>query len=173
MQRHRLPVSALLIVVARRHGLVRAAVFVAVLFVQRPHRHHEARRAEAALRAVALDHRFLHRMQRAVRLTQVLDGEERFAVQRRHELDAGVDRLEVDAARLVALADHDRARAAVAFGAAFLGAGAMRVLAQILQDGAGDGRILDLTDRVAVVEANRLSHVSLLSMFCVRWDVLR
>ena len=45
--------------------------------------------------------------------------------------------LNVDAARRVRLADHDRARAAVAFRAAFLGAGAARVFAQILQDGAG------------------------------------
>ena len=36
-----------------------------VVLVGRPQRHHEARRAEAALRAVALDHRLLHRMQRA------------------------------------------------------------------------------------------------------------
>ena len=64
---------------------------------------------------------------------------------------------------------HDRARAAVAFGAAFLGAGAMRVLAQILQHGAGDGRVLDLTDRVAMVEANRLGHVSLLSNVRCPW----
>ena len=34
--------------------------------VEREQRHHEARRAEAALRAVAVDHRLLHRVQRAV-----------------------------------------------------------------------------------------------------------
>ena len=154
---------------ARGHRAVRAALLVTMLFVYRPHRHDEARRAEAALRAVAFDHRLLHRMQRAVRLAQVFDGVERFAVERGHELDARVDRLEVDAARRVALADHDRACAAVAFGAAFLGAGAMRVFAQILQHGAGDGRVLDLADRVAVVEANRLSHVSLLSNVLCPW----
>ena len=62
--------------------------------VERPQRHHEAGRAEAALRAVAVDHRLLHRVQVAIRLPQVLDGEERLAVERRHELDAGVDGLE-------------------------------------------------------------------------------
>ena len=110
---------------------------------------------------MAVDHRLLHRMQRTVRLTQVLDRQQRLAVQRRQELDACVDGLELDRAGVGQLADDDRARAAVAFRAAFLGAGAMRVLAQVLQHGAGNVGAADFADRVTMVEADRLTHVSM------------
>ncbi len=62
-------------------------------------RHHEARRAEAALRAVALHHRLLHRMQAAIFGLQMLDREKLAAVQRRQEADAGIDRLIASAGR--------------------------------------------------------------------------
>src|SRR3546814_5231513 len=52
-------------------------------------RHDEARRAEAALRAVAVDHRLLHGMQPAA-LRQMLDGDELAAIQSAEKLDAGV-----------------------------------------------------------------------------------
>jgi hypothetical protein len=42
---------------------------------------------------VALDHGFLHRVQGAVGLAQVLDGDQRLAVESRQELAAGVDGL--------------------------------------------------------------------------------
>ena len=58
---------------------------------QGEHRHDEAGRAEAALRAVAVDHRLLHRVQPPVGALEVLDGEQLAAVEGRHELDAGVD----------------------------------------------------------------------------------
>ena len=57
-----------------------------------------------------------------------------------HELDAGVDRLQRDAPSPRELADDHRAGAAVAFGAAFLGAGAPRVLAQQVEHRASSGR---------------------------------
>ena len=57
MQRHRLPDSASSI--AARSGAMR-------VLVQAEQAHREAWRAEAALRAVAVDERALHRMQRAV-----------------------------------------------------------------------------------------------------------
>jgi len=72
-------------------------------------------------------------MQRAVGLPQVLDGEQRLAVQRGRELDAGVHGLHLQLAGGVQAADDDRAGAAIALGAAFLGAGAVQVLAQVLQ----------------------------------------
>ena len=56
-------------------------------------RHDEARRAEAALRAVTIDHRLLHRMQRAVLGRQMLDGDDMGGIQRADETDAGIDRL--------------------------------------------------------------------------------
>ena len=61
--------------------------------------HHEARRAEAALRAVLVDHEFLRRMQAAVGALEVLDRGQLAAVQRRHELDARVDRAMAQARR--------------------------------------------------------------------------
>lgn len=98
-------------------------------------------------------------MQRAVTLAQILDGEERVAIERRQELHARVDRLELHAAVSVRLADDDRARAAVTFGAAFLRAGAARVFAEVLQDGARRRRAAHFLDRMAVIEADRLAHV--------------
>lgn len=97
-------------------------------------------------------------MQRAVGLAQVFDGEQCAAVERRQELHARVDRLKRDAARAVRLADDDRARAAIALGAAFFGAGAARVFAQILKDGARGRRAAHFADRVAVIKADRLGH---------------
>jgi len=41
--------------------------------IEAEQRHHEARRAEAALRAVAVNHRLLHRMQ-LVAFGQIIDG---------------------------------------------------------------------------------------------------
>jgi hypothetical protein len=50
----------------RRGGAATAFAACHVVLVRRPERHHEPRRAEAALRRVAVDHRLLHRMERAV-----------------------------------------------------------------------------------------------------------
>ena len=55
-------------------------------------RHDEARCAEAALRAVMIDHRLLHRMQRPARCGQRLHGHDVTAVERGDEADAGIDR---------------------------------------------------------------------------------
>ena len=85
---------------------------IQVPLVGRPQRHHEARRAEAALGAVALDQRLLHRVElrhrvlvvplRVDRLAalalEIFHREQRLAVQRGQELDAGVDRLQLQAA---------------------------------------------------------------------------
>jgi hypothetical protein len=69
-----------------------------VLLVTGPQAHHEARRAEAALRAVAVHQALLHRMQRPARRGQVFHREQRLAVQRGQELDAGVDGRQAQAA---------------------------------------------------------------------------
>ena len=95
-------------------------------------------------------------MQRAVGGAQVFDGEERFAVERRQELDAGVDRFERERALRVELADDHRAGAAVAFSAAFLGAGAMPVFAQMLEHGARCGDARDLVDGPLAIKADGL-----------------
>ena len=83
--------------------------------------HHDARSAEAALRAVLARHRGLNRMQFAV-LGEVFDRNEFGAVQLAEQRDARIDRLVHDAA--VALARHDHgAGATIAFRAAFFSPG--------------------------------------------------
>ena len=99
-------------------------------------RHDEAGCAEAALRAVAIDHRLLHRMQAAVRAFQMLDRQQLAAVQRRQEADAGIDRL-VAQPSAIEPADDDGAGAAIALGAAFLAAGTRAVIAQPVEHGQG------------------------------------
>ena len=69
-------------------------------------------------------------------------------------------RLAPAAPRRRQLADHDGAGAAVAFVAAFLGAGAVRVLAQPVEHGARRGDAVDLDDGAAVEEADRLRSSS-------------
>jgi hypothetical protein len=155
-----------------------------VMLVGRPQRHHEARRAEAALRAVAVDQRLLHRVQavhgvralvallkrggrgclRSLALVlEVLDREQRLAVERGQELDAGIDRLQPQAADRVGraglgqLADHHGARTAVALVATLLGAGAARVLAQPVEHRAGRVDATDVDDLSAMEESDGLA----------------
>ena len=90
--------------------------------------HHDARRAEAALRAVQVDHRLLDRMER-VALGEILDGDEFDAVELAKQQDAGVDRLVAQPPALQARQDN-RAGAAVAFAAALLRSLGERLLAQ-------------------------------------------
>ena len=105
--------------------------------------HHEARRAEAALRSVAANHGFLGRVdagglvahdQRVAR--EVFYGPQRQPVHGMRQAYAAVD---CRIAQLLAfgrghgLAYHYRAGAAIALGAAFLGAGAAQVFAQHLE----------------------------------------
>ena len=66
-------------------------------------------------------HRRLHRMQFSV-VREVLDGDEFTTVQLAKRRDAGVDRFVQQAATALPC-DDDGARAAIAFGAAFLGSG--------------------------------------------------
>ena len=144
----------------------------AVALVAGGQRHHEARRAEAALRAVAVDHRALHRVQRVgtgrmrpAHRFEVLDREQRLAVERGQEADAGVDRPQAQAADQggcgrrrcgVGQLGHDHgAGAAVALAAAFLGAGAARVLAQPVEHAACRCDAFHAGDLPAVHEADR------------------
>ena len=92
MQRQRFPASW-------SHEALRGCGLVRVIGVEQAH--HDARRAEAALRAVQVDHRLLNRMQRlAVR--QVLDGDKLCAVDLAEQQDAGVDGLVSEPAALEA-----------------------------------------------------------------------
>ncbi|MNV21148.1 hypothetical protein D3C71_1120760 [compost metagenome] len=115
-------------------GMIRC---IAVL-LQGKQRHHETGSAEAALRAVALDHGFLHAVQFAFVL-EVFNADELFAVQRRNERQARVEAAiaNVFATVIIGLqfANHHGARAAVTAGAAFFGAGFAHMVAQIIEHG--------------------------------------
>ena len=106
---------------------------------------------------MTLHHRLLHGMQAAVRLLQILDRQQCAAIEGGQEPDAGIDRLEGQLTALKLAHDHG-AGAAIALGAAFLGAGAMQVFAQMLQHGARRRHAFHAVDRAAVVELDRLSH---------------
>jgi hypothetical protein len=119
--------------------------------VQREQAHHEARRAEAALRAVVIDQRLLHRVQgpggRGSALgadqwvvRQILGCPERLAVDGVRQGDAGVDGTVADATTLGLAHDHG-AGAAVAFAAALFGSSVAQVFAQQLQQRAVWGNI--------------------------------
>jgi hypothetical protein len=105
------------------------AEVVAVVALE--HRDDEAGRAVAALRAVVLDHRGLHRVQRLAR-ADALDGDDLAPGHHRQERDAAVDRPVGGLAAGGALDDRDRAGPAIALRAAFLAAG-VPVPAQVAQ----------------------------------------
>ena len=125
--------------------------------VERQQRHDETRRAESALRAVAIDHRLLNRVQRAVRPLQMLHRQQPAAVQRGEEADAGVHRL---VAQRVAVQppDHHGAGAAVALRTAFLGADPPFRQPQPVQHRQGRIDRVDLPKLVAEIEAEALAH---------------
>ena len=124
---------------------------------EREERHHEARRAEAALRAVALHHRLLDRMQTAIRAFEMLDREQLAAIQRRQEADAGIDRFIAQIAA-VEPPDNDGAGAAIAFGAAFLRAGHALVEPQPVEHRQGRVAAVEFDQPVAEQEAQPLTH---------------
>lgn len=101
---------------------------------QRIQRHHEPRRAKAALAAVMVHHRLLHRMQPPVGAGQMFDGHHVAPVNRRQEPDAGVDRRIAQPLRPQP-SDQNRARPAIALRTAFLGAGHAPLQPQEIQQG--------------------------------------
>ena len=75
---------------------------------------------------MALDHFFLHRVERSVSLFQTLHGFDRLAVKRRQQLDTGIGRYVVHArASGIEFTHHHHTRATVSLSAAFLGSGAL------------------------------------------------
>ena len=99
--------------------------------VVREQAHHDAGRAEAALRTVEIDHRLLHGVQRLA-LGEVLDGEQFGAVDLPEQQNAGIDRL-VGELAAPKMRKHHRAGAAVALAAALLGPRRARLLAQPIE----------------------------------------
>ena len=92
-------------------------------------------------------------MERSVFAAQGFDGEQGFPIEGGEELDAGIDRLHLD---LLAaeLRRHHGARAAVALGTTFLGAGTAQILAQQAEHGPGGTLILDRNDFTVQEELN-------------------
>jgi hypothetical protein len=132
------PVAGAAAQVARQRvqRLVARDIAAAAAAVQHEQAHHEAGRAKAALRAVALQQRALGRVQGAVGAGEVLGRPHRHAVHAVRQADAAVDGRQCAAPRRRPLAHGHGAGAAVAAGAAFLDGGAAQGLAQQLQQGA-------------------------------------
>ena len=114
--------------------------------------HDHAGRAEAALQAVMLAKRLLHRMQRRAVGGKALDGPDLVPVGHHRERGAGFDRLAVEM--------HD-AGAALRGVAADMGTGQPQIFAQKLhQQGAG----IDIgVDGIAVHDQGNLGHSALSS----------
>ncbi len=104
---------------------------VAAILLQGEQAHDEAGSTEAALRAVAIDHRLLDAVQLTLML-EVFDGDQLLAVQGADEGQAGIQGA---VAQPIAdqFADHNGTGATVAGGTAFLGARLAAVFAQVLQ----------------------------------------
>jgi hypothetical protein len=117
--------------------------------------HDDARRAEAALAAVAVHHGLLHRVQRTVGLFQAFNGLDRFAVQRGQQLQATVDGKIVHARTgCIELPDKNHAGAAVALGTALFGPTAPQLFAQVVQNGRGPAFAGSLDDRAVKHETH-------------------
>jgi hypothetical protein len=111
---------------------------------------------------VAIDHGLLDGVKRAIARSKVFDGKKCPAIKRRQELDTRIDCLECHAGAFVEFGNHDGTRAAVTFGAAFLGARALVVLAQVLEHGACGGGVGYFVDGAVSNEADGLRcHVKI------------
>ena len=113
-------------------------------FVLGEQAHGNARRAEAALRAVVDDKRLLYRMQRLA-LREILNGDQLRAVDLAQQQDAGIDRRKGCRAAAAA-GQHHGTGAAIALVAALFGAGRASLRAQPVEQGqtgreAGQGNL--------------------------------
>ncbi len=107
-----------------------------------------------------VDHRLLHRMQ-LVAVGEVLHGDDFGAVGLTSQQDAGVDRLVDDPAAGEA-PQHHGAGAAVALGAAFLGAGRALVETEVIQQCQSRRDILQANGAPASQELDVLTHQGLI-----------
>ncbi len=104
--------------------------------------HDDARGTEAALRAVQIDHRLLHRVER-VALGEILDGNEFDAIKLAEQQNAGVDRF-VPQSPAFQTRQDDGARAAIAFAAPLLRPFRKRLLPQPVKHGGSRREAVDL-----------------------------
>ncbi len=132
---------------------------VAAGLAEREQRHHETGRAEAALRAMMIDHRGLHGMQGPIVVFQMLDSEKLAAVEGADRLDAGIDGA-VDQPAVLRPHHHHGARAAIALVAALLGSDMALGEPQPIEHRRGRGDAVDLSEFITEQETNAWSHVS-------------
>ena len=127
--------------------------------VEGEQRHHEARRAEAALGAMVPHHRGLNRVQAAFAFREIIDGDDLLAVDLAHELNAAVDGL---VANLIAVerAQRHRAGAAITLGTAFLGAGGAFPEPQVVEQRVAGRDIAELDDPALAQKTYRPGHRS-------------
>ena len=85
---------------------------------------------------MAIHHRLLHGMQAAIRLSQILDGEQGLAIERRKKLNTRIDRLHPDLP-VAKFSEHDRACTAIALRTTFLGACPTKRFPQIIEHSPG------------------------------------
>jgi hypothetical protein len=78
-------------------------------------------------------------------LAQVFHRENSLAIQRRHELQTGIHGFHFDFA-IPQFTSDNGAGAAITFGAAFFGTGAMQVFAQVLEQGTGGRQMICLVN---------------------------
>jgi hypothetical protein len=137
----------------------RLAVGDLARLIEREQAHDEARRAEAALRAVIVDHRLLHGVEGAALGRQVVDRHHVGAVGHAGHQDAAVDGL-VDHLAVDQPAERHGAGAAVAFGAALLGAAGAFAQPEVVEQHLGGLDVGQFDQLAAAEEADGGAHVS-------------
>ena len=113
------PVAGAAAQIARQPVIDRAPFGLFTAVMQGKKTHHKARRAEAALRTVQIDHRLLHRMQFAA-LGEVVDGNDIATIHLAKHQDAGIDRF-IGEPAVSDFPKRHGAGATIALVAAFLG----------------------------------------------------
>ena len=114
-----------------------------------------------------IHHRLLHRMQRAVRIRQMLNRQQLLSIQRRNEQNAGIHRLMPS----LPIHQHHGAGPAVPLGAAFLGAAQPLRPAQIFQHGHRRVHVPQRPLLLPELEMNGVAHRAA-GPFVVRCSVL-
>jgi hypothetical protein len=154
---HDRPVAGATAEVASENVVDAAGIGLRFAEVGRIERHDEPGRAEAALRAMAVGKRPLHWMRGAIFALQVLHRHDAAPLQHWQQQDAGIDGAVMHGA-VAQLSDHDGAGAAIAFRAAFLGAGQPLGLTQIVEEGRGGRNIPQRLKPSIEEERNAVAH---------------
>ena len=143
--------------IARQRVVHLGAIGRRGVMVQREQRHHEAGRAETALRRMLFHHGGLHRMRRAVGLAQMLDCQNLLAVQRGREHDTGIHRA-VPHAVTDRFPQRDGAGAAIALRATFFCPTQLFDSPQVFEDGHCRADVAQFANVAAQHKARALSH---------------